>query len=80
MGALAGFAKRRNITLTLLSDSNSAIIKAFDVLNENTSWAAGIAHPIIFVTDAGGIITHRFSEDDYSVRPDIDPILGALRK
>jgi peroxiredoxin len=76
---LSGFAKRRNIVLTLLSDSNSAMIEAFDVLNETSAWAAGIAHPIIFVTDPNGVITHRFSRWDYSVRPEIDDVLRALK-
>ena len=56
------------------------MIEAFDVLNENASWAAGIAHPAIFVTDAKGVITHRFSKEDYSVRPEIDDVLAALKK
>ena len=55
------------------------MIEAFDVLNQDSSWHSGIAHPIIFVTDAKGVITHRFSEFDYTSRPDVDRVLKAVK-
>jgi len=64
-----------------LSDSSAAIIEAFDVLNENFAAGSagyGIPHPIIFVIDANGVITHRFSEADYADRPDIGSVLKAI--
>ena len=80
VGALAHFAKRRKVAFTLLSDSNTEIIEAFDVLNDGSSSHSGIAHPIIFVTDAKGVITHRFSGFDYSSRPDVEDVLEALKQ
>ncbi len=67
--------------MTLLSDSESDIIKAFDVLNENFSEGSpgyGIPHPIIFVSDTKGVIIHRFSETNYTSRPNVDLVLGAI--
>ena len=80
VGSLAHFAKRRKVAFTLLSDSNTEIIEAFDVLNDESTFHSGIAHPIIFVTDAKGVITHRFSEFDYSSRPDVSDVLEAFKK
>lgn len=56
------------------------MIEAFDVLNEGSAWAAGIAHPAIFATDPKGVIAYRFSEKEYSVRPEIDDVLEALKE
>ena len=80
VGSLAHFAKRRKVAFTLLSDSNTEIIEAFDVLNDESTFHSGIAHPTIFVTDAKGVITHRFSEFDYSSRPDVSDVLEAFKK
>lgn len=80
VGSLAGFAKRRKVAYPLLADSNTEIIEAFDVLNDGSSFHSGIAHPIIFVTDPKGVITHRFSGFDYSSRPDVDDVLDAIKK
>lgn len=83
MPAIAGFAKRRKIGFKLLADTDAAIIKAFDVVNEsfpkNASWY-GVAVPIIFVTNAEGVITRRFSEVPYTNRPKIDQVLDAIGK
>ena len=78
----ARFAARRDIAFTLLADEKSAIIKAFGVIDERyppgSRWR-GLARPIIFVIDAGGVITHRFSSRDYRDRPSVDSVLKALR-
>ncbi len=78
----ARFAAGGQIAYTLLADEKSAIIKAFGVIDQRypaTSRWHGLAVPIIFVIDAGGIVTHRFSSRDYRDRPSIDDVLKALR-
>ncbi len=80
---LASFAERHEARYTLLSDPKSEIIRAFGILNERHSpgsYAHGIPHPIIFVIDPKGIITHRFSETSYRDRTEIDVVLKALGK
>lgn len=83
VAALAQFSERRGIGFAMLSDTGSKIIRAFGVLNEEHepgSYFHGIAHPIIFVLDGKGVVRARFSERNYSDRPDVGGVLGALRK
>ena len=79
---MARFAKRRKITFTMLSDPKSEIIRAFDLLDASQSPGSGtygIAHPMILVIDAEGVVRHRFSEATYSRRPKIEAVLDAIR-
>ncbi len=75
---LADFATRRAIGFTMLSDPRSAIIRAFDMLNDRYPGHA-VAHPIIFVIDAQGVVRHRFSGKHYRERTDIDLVLKTIR-
>lgn len=83
MGKLRRLERRQKIRYPLLSDVNSDIIRAFGLLAENYpqgSFYYGVPHPVIVVLDAAGNVSHRFSESHYSTRPDIDDVLGVLRK
>lgn len=66
-----------------MSDAKAEIIPAFGIANpqfpKGSSWY-GVALPIIFVVDKGGIIRHRFSLRNYRERPEIDVILDTLKK
>ncbi len=79
---IARFARARDIGYTLLSDAESALIRGFDVIDgsvpESAAWY-GLARPAIFVIDPDGIITHRFADADYTVRPAPQDVLDALR-
>ena len=80
--ALLTFVDRFDLRFPLLSDPGSEVIRAFGILNEDHvpgSFAFGIPHPMIFVIDAAGIIRHRFSENSYNDRPDIELVLEAAR-
>jgi peroxiredoxin len=80
---LARFAASQKIGYTLLSDAGAKIISAFGLINEEfapgSAWY-GIAHPLTMVVDRQGVIRHRFSEKNYSSRPDVDVVLDVLRK
>lgn len=79
---LLRFAKRRKIGFTLLSDPQSQLIRAFDLLNDRYgegSYAYGVAHPIVIVLDADGVVTHRFSNSNHYQTPGADTVLQALR-
>ncbi len=79
---LKRLAKRAKITFPMLSDENSEIIRAFGLLAENYpqgSFYYGIPHPAIIVVKADGKVSHRFSERNYTDRPDIDTVLEALK-
>ena len=73
----------RGIGYTLLADRKARIIDAFGLINErfprSSKWY-GIAHPAMFVIDAKGVITHRFSNASYRERPDPDLVLKTLRQ
>ena len=44
------------------------------------SYAHGVAHPIVIVFNADGIVTDRFSRAGYVRRPNINAVLAALRQ
>jgi peroxiredoxin len=79
---LARFTRAHKIGFPMLSDKGSRLIKAFDVLDhsvpESSSWY-GFAKPIIYIIDPKGVIIHRFSEAEYTERPDPAAVLNALR-
>ncbi len=80
---LSRFARRRRIAYPVLADPNSEVIRAFGLLNEDYpvgSYAHGVAHPIVIVFNADGIVTHRFSRRGYVRRPNIDAVLTELRR
>lgn len=66
------FARRRGITFPLLADPDSAIIRAFGLLDESAapgSREAGMAHPAILLVDEHGVVRERFVERQYYPRP-----------
>jgi hypothetical protein len=68
---LETFASSRGITFPLISDSGSAIIKRYGLLNETIdpkNRTYGIPHPGTFIVDRKGIVTSRFFEDAYQER------------
>lgn len=78
---LSDFADLKGIKYPMLSDEGSAIIKAFDILNEKYEpgdWAYGIPHPVVFITNTEGVITSKLYEDGYKKRPQTEAILAAL--
>lgn len=77
----AEFAKRRGITLPLLSDTGSATIRAYGILNTTVDAQSsnhGIPFPGTFVLDRKGVVAARFFEDAYQERRTVAAILLAL--
>ena len=66
---LAYFAARKGITVPMLSDPGSEIIRRFGVLNEtipaHNARDYGIPHPGTFLVDEQGIIRDKFFEESY---------------
>ncbi|MBO6784061.1 MAG: redoxin domain-containing protein [Alphaproteobacteria bacterium] len=82
VGKLRRLAGRAKIRYPLLSDVNSDVIRAFDLLAENYppgSFYYGVPHPAIIVLGPDGTVTHRFSESHYVRRPEIDDVFAVLR-
>ncbi len=68
---LKNFAQRKNIEFPLLSDTDSKIIRSFDILNaqpQKGSATYGIPYPGIYVLNADGVVTAKYFEDDYKER------------
>jgi hypothetical protein len=77
---LAHFAARKGITVPLLSDPRSEIIRRFVVFNdeipENDVRQYGMPHPGTFVIDEQGIIRDKFFEAKYVHRVTMATILA----
>jgi peroxiredoxin len=78
---LKGFATRRRITYTLLSDPNSEVIDAYGLRDPQYPpghRAHGVPRPLILVLDRAGIIRAKLYEDSYKVRPSVAAIIAKL--
>jgi hypothetical protein len=77
---LKKFADSRGIKFPLISDSGSAIIRRFGILNEQQEAGTrsfGIPHPGTFIVDRKGVVTARFFEEAYQERYTAATILAA---
>jgi hypothetical protein len=78
---LKKFAASRGITFPLISDRDSAIIRAYGILNEAEKPGGrtyGIPHPGTFILDRNGRVVRRFFEDAYQERNTTAAILSSL--
>lgn len=78
---LKKFADSRGITFPIIADRESAIIRAYGILNEIEKpggRAYGIPHPGTFIVDRKGVVVSRFFEDAYQERYTAATILGTL--
>jgi len=76
---LKSFADRQHITYPLLSDPDSKVIRAYDILNETTkpgTSSYGIPYPGVYVVDAQGRVESKYFEDDYKDRVSTADILA----
>jgi len=82
------FIERRKIESVVLSDTESEVIKAFGLLNENyavESRGYGVPHPAVFVVNNDREVAAKLYESDfisndksYRNRPAVDLILEAV--
>jgi len=78
---LKKFAASRGITFPLISDSGSAIIKQYGLLNDTMdpkSRFYGVPHPGTFIVNRKGVLQSRFFEDAYQERYTAATILSTL--
>jgi hypothetical protein len=71
VAVLKSFAERAGIHYPMLSDPDSKIIRAFDILNEKVpkgNMAYGVPNPGTFIIDENGIVRAKYFEDDYRER------------
>jgi peroxiredoxin len=73
------FADRRKIEFPLLSDPDSSVIRAYDVLNsEAIGQNTGMARPGYFFIDTKGVIREKFFEAKYRERLTGNSVLSKL--
>lgn len=78
---LAAFKAKRKLSYTLASDTASANIKAFGLLNEKYemgSKAYGIPHPAIYIIGNDGIVKAKLMEEGFKKRPASDLVLETV--
>jgi hypothetical protein len=82
VAVLKHFTERKKITFPLLSDADSALIRAFGILNESVTKNSpffGIPHPVTYIIDPKGrIVSHHF-EEDFRKRLTVGAILSEAR-
>ena len=71
-----GTTKGWRLTFPLLPDPEMKIIRAYGVYNPSTR----LAHPTTLILDREGTIRWVFSGKNYIERPDVEVVLGELRK
>ena len=71
LAILRDFAGRKGLTYPLLSDSDSRMIRAFGILNDNFqpghAWY-GVPFPGTYIVDERGIVRTKFFEEDHRER------------
>lgn len=81
---LADFSRRRGISFPLLSDTGSATIKAYGLLNTTVAPSNrtqyGIPFPGTFVLDRNAVVTSRVFESAYQERDTISSAMVRLGK
>src|SRR5271168_2406417 len=78
VAVLKNFADRQHITFPLLSDPDSKIIRAFDILNETVpkdTPTYGIPYPGTYILDTQGRVAGKYFEDDFRERTSASDIL-----
>jgi peroxiredoxin len=79
IGTLRNFIDRQHVAYPLLSDPDSKIIRALDILNETTkpgTFTYGIPYPGIYIVDVQGQVVSKYFEDDYRERVSTANILS----
>lgn len=75
------FAKKQQISYTLLSDEGSKMIDAFDVRDPQygpDSMANGVPQPVVMIIDADGTIQGKLALEGYRDRPELEAIMAEV--
>lgn len=77
--ALDAWSKASHMSIPLLADMDSKVIKAYDVLASDHFGFPGIAMRSAFVINKDGLITYKWVGKELSDLPDFDAIKNALK-
>jgi len=79
---IATFHTAQNIRFTMLADPDGAVVENIGIRNleyADGSKAYGVARPMIFIINPQMKITHKYAEESYRNRPDLDKVLTELK-
>lgn len=79
---IAEFHSAQSIGFTMLSDPDGAIVERIgvrDLQYADGSKAFGVARPMIFIINPERKVTHKYAEESYRNRPDLNAVLKDLR-
>jgi hypothetical protein len=78
---LAEFVQKQGVPYTLLSDTDSKVIKQYGLLNEQLSkkdaFLYGIPYPGVFLCDEDGTVISKFFHDSYKKRESPEMLIDA---
>ena len=66
------------IEFQLLADPDNAVIDRYGVFNPDESRARAVPHPTVLVIDKQGVVTWKFIEINFRIRPTNEDILAAV--
>lgn len=75
------YAEENQPNFTMLSDTESEVIDAFQIRNEkygSKHFANGVPHPMIFVIGNDKIVQKKFAEEGYRNRPPVSLVTAFL--
>lgn len=78
---IAEFYHSQNLGYTMLADPDGAIVEKIGIRNTeyaDGTKAYGVARPMIFIVDHKMKITHKYAEESYRDRPDLNKVLADL--
>ncbi|MFC7291505.1 peroxiredoxin family protein [Hirschia litorea] len=78
---LAKFKMKNELSYTLASDTGSANIKAFGLLNDaykEGSKAHGVPHPAVYIIDNEGVVKAKLMEEGFKNRPASEVVFQAV--
>ena len=70
------YSNNSKSNIELLSDPGHKVIDRYGLLNPSSR---GLPHPATYIIDQKGIVRWKFVEVDYTVRPDNQQVLKALK-
>lgn len=78
--SLDAWAKASKMNISLLSDMNKEVIKAYDVLDDKLLGLGGVAMRSAFVINKDGIITYKWVAQKQDEFPNFEAIKEALKR
>lgn len=74
---LRAYRDDKGITIPLLVDGDSSVIRSYGILNEKQG---AVPHPTVVLVDREGTVRFFHLDENYRRRPPVDTLLEAVRE